>query len=523
LRRAAHRTADDMTYTYRTCFLVAIFASFAAYLPTQAADERPPNIVLIYGDDVGYGDLGCYGASSIPTPHIDELARHGLRFTSAYCTSATCTPSRYSLLTGEYAWRRPDTGIAPPNSPALIRPGTPTLASLLREAGYRTGIVGKWHLGLGNPPKPNWSGELKPGPLEVGFDEAFILPTTNDRVPCVYVRGHRVEGLDLDDPIDVYARNPDNQPTGQSQRDLLTMNWSHGHNDSIVNGIGRIGFMTGGRAIRWNDETMAETFVREARAFLERDRERPFFLFYSAHEIHVPRVPNPQFVGSTPHGPRGDVAVEFDWCVGQLMQTLESLGVAENTLVLLSSDNGPVLDDGYQDHAVERLGDHRPAGPYRGGKYSRYEGGCRVPWIVHWPARVRPGVSDAMLTQVDLSATLATLAGVVPGDGAAPDSENHLDALLGDSSHGRDYIVTHTGKDKLAVRRGKWKYIEPAGGPKVNANTHTELANRDAPQLYDIASDLGETKNLAAGNPDLVSELQKILRDARASRRAVDR
>ncbi len=476
--------------------------------------EAPPNILLIYGDDIGYGDFGCYGAETIPTPNIDRLAAEGLRFTSGYCTSATCTPSRYSLLTGQYAWRKSGTGIAPPNAAALIKPGRVTLASLLKQQGYTTGVVGKWHLGLGAPPKPDWSGTIKPGPLEIGFDYCYLMPTTNDRVPCVYVENHRVVGLDPADPVDVFMNNPDGQPTGITHRDELKMDWSHGHNDSIVNGIGRIGFMVGGHDIRWNDEEMADRFTDKAVEFIQSRAAEPFFLYFSSQDIHVPRAPNARFVGATPHGPRGDAVVEFDACVGALMQALEKAGVAGNTLVIITSDNGPVLDDGYQDGAVTKLGSQRPAGPYRGGKYSKFEGGTRVPLIVHWPARVKPGVSDAMVSQVDFPATLARIAGGnledLPEE-AIPDSKNLSAALLGNSEAGRELIVEQGIGSGLALREGPWKYIEPSDGKKINATTNTELGNSPRPQLYNLDNDPGERDNVASKHPERVAAMQEQL------------
>lgn len=498
-------------------FLLVVVSSWSFQSTANAA--TPPNIVLIYGDDVGYGDVGCYGAKTIPTPNIDRLADNGLRFTSGYCTSATCTPSRYSMLTGEYAWRKKGTGIAPPNGTALIKPGRVTLASLLKEAGYATAVIGKWHLGLGEKPKPNWSGVIKPGPLEIGFDYCYMLPTTNDRVPCVYLENHRIVGHDSADPVDVFKKNPDDQPTGISERASLKMDWSHGHNDSIVNGISRIGFMVGGNDIRWVDEEMSDKFVGKAKEFIHQNKDQPFFLFYSSEDIHVPRAPDERFVGATPHGPRGDAMVEFDDTVGALMEILEEAGVADNTLVVISSDNGPVLDDGYKDDAREKLGDHQPAGPFRGGKYSNFEGGTRVPFVTYWPGRIKPGVSDAFVSQVDFPATFARIAGY-EGDlsaDAIPDSLDMTAALLGDSSEGREYMVQHAGS--LSIRVGPWKYIAPSNNWKINKNTGTELGNSVDPQLYNLDDDPGEKKNLAMKNPRKTIELEKLLESVRNAKR----
>ena len=481
----------------------------------SASADAYPNIILIYGDDIGFGDFGCYGAKRIPTPNIDRLASTGLRFTSAYCTSATCTPSRYSMLTGEYAWRRKGTGIAPPNGSALILPGTTTLPSLLKDAGYETAIVGKWHLGLGRPPKPDWSGEIKPGPLEIGFDYCFLMPTTNDRVPCVYVENHHIVGHDLADPVDVFYKNPDGQPTGKSHRQTLKMDWSHGHNDSIVNGISRIGFMVGGHDIRWTDEEMSNVFVEKAIQYIERPRENPFFLFYSSQAIHVPRAPHKRFVGATPHGPRGDSIVEFDACVGTLVEALERTGILDSTLVIITSDNGPVLDDGYQDDAVQKLDDHRPAGPYRGGKYSIFEGGTRVPLIVYWPGKVKPGISEALISQVDFPATLAAIAGheqVLP-ESAIPDSQDLSDTLTRENLGVRDHIIEHAST--LAIRKGPWKYIAPSNGRAMNKQTKTELGNNRQVQLYHLEEDPEERHNLADRHPQIADELATLLSSVR--------
>ena len=226
-----------------------------------------PNIIVIMADDLGYGDLSCYGATELETPNIDKLAQEGLRFTQGYCSASTCTPTRFSFLTGKYAFRQAGAGIAPPNATALIKPGTETIASILKKAGYQTAVIGKWHLGLGQGNGPDWNGIIKPGPLEIGFDYSYLLPTTNDRVPSVYVENHRVKNLDPNDPLWVGKKRPSaDHPTGKDPevRKNLKMDWSHGHNMTVHNGIGRIGFFTGGMKARWRDEDLADEWVKQS-------------------------------------------------------------------------------------------------------------------------------------------------------------------------------------------------------------------------------------------------------------------
>lgn len=472
---------------------------------------RLPNIVLIVADDLGFGDLGCYGATRIPTPNVDRLASQGLRFTNAHATSAVCTPSRYSLLTGEYPWRRSDTGILPGDAALLIGADQPTLPSMLKQAGYRTGVVGKWHLGLGGPGGPDWNGEIRPGPLEVGFDSCFIMPATCDRVPCVYVENHRVAGLDPDDPIEVDYRRPiGDEPTGRDHPELLKLHASQGHDQTIVNGIGRIGYMRGGHAARWVDEEMADTFTQKSLEFIDGAADGPFFLYFATHDPHVPRVPHPRFRGKSGCGIRGDAIVQFDWCVGQVMAALDRLGLTENTILIVTSDNGPVVDDGYADGAVRDLNGHAPAGPLRGGKYSIFEGGTRIPFVLRWPAVVREGVSDALVCLMDLRASFGSLVGrrcAETGDG-----EDVLNALLGRSRTGRARLVEHAGC--LGLLEGALKVIEASAGPAYDPYTDTELGNAAAPQLYDLAVDLGERTNLAESRPQTVSELLRRLAQA---------
>jgi arylsulfatase A-like enzyme len=485
--------------------------------PLRAASDRP-NILLIYADDLGYGDLSCYGATKLQTPNIDRLAQQGLKFTDGHSSAATCTPSRYAMLTGEYAWRKKGTGVLPGDAALIIAPGRMTFASILKQAGYHTGVVGKWHLGLGQG-NLNWNGEIKPGPLELGFDSCFLMPATGDRVPCVYVKDHRVVGLDPADPLEVRFGSPlGKEPTGKENPNLLKVHPSHGHDQTIINGISRIGYMTGGKAARWVDEDMAETFVGQANQFLEQHvaqpgETKPFFLYFATHDIHVPRLPHANFAGKSGLGARGDAILQFDWTVGEITKTLERLKLADNTLVIVTSDNGPVVDDGYRDGSVVNLNGHQPAGPLRGGKYSNFEGGTRVPWIVRWPGRVKPGVSDALVCQVDFPATFAELTGQKFSDETAPDSRNVLPALLGDSTQGREFLVEQAGT--LAIRRETWKLIEKGNGPKRNAATNSDLGNDSESQLYDLAHDLAESSNLAGKHPEKVQELSNQLQKAR--------
>jgi arylsulfatase A-like enzyme len=496
----------------------ALLFVFAHVSVMAFAAAEKPNIIVIYADDLGYGDVGCYGATRVKTPHIDRLAREGLRFTDGHSASATCTPSRYALLTGEYAWRKKGTGVLPGNAPLVISPGTTTLPAVLKKAGYATGVVGKWHLGLGDG-AIDWNGTIKPGPLELGFDYAFILPATGDRVPCVYIENHRIVGLDPRDPIQVsYGRPIGELPTGRANPDRLKIHPSHGHDQSIINGISRIGTMAGGTGALWVDEDMADVLTRKALAFVEEHASQPFFLYFATHDIHVPRMPAARFAGKTAMGPRGDVIAELDASVGAIVEALDRRGLADDTLIIFTSDNGPVVDDGYRDLAVENLGDHRPAGPLRGGKYSAFEGGTRVPFLVRWPARVKAGVSRALVCQVDLLASIATLLGQHLAATDAPDSVNVLPALLGTAAAGRIELVEHAAV--LSLRQGDWKLIEAGKGPAVLAQTNTETGLSSTARLYHLGHDLGETTDLATLHPDRVQIMMRALDAVRGGRHA---
>ncbi len=503
----------------------------------ETARPRPTNIVLILADDLGWGDVSCYGAKAVATPNVDRLAREGLRFTDAHASAATCTPTRYALLTGEYAWRKKGTGIATGDAALLIEPGRVTLPSVLKRSGYTTGVVGKWHLGLGlGPDKTDWNTEIVPGPREIGFDYSFLIPATGDRTPCVYVENQRVVGLDPADPIQVsYKLKGDNypgEPDGRRDRASLKLDWDYGHHYAVVNGIGRIGYMTGGKKARWVDEEMADTLAAKGTAFIERNKDKPFFLYLATHDIHVPRVPHPRFVGKTAMGARGDAIVQFDYQVGAILGALDACGLSEDTLVILSSDNGPVLNDGYKDQAVEKLGSHRPAGQFRGHKYSAYEGGTRVPFLARWPKQIKAGgESAALVSLVDCVATVAALTGQTLSSADAPDSFDFSGVLFDPSSTARKTFIAQD--PVLSVREGTWKFIpesgrkngfkspdsRPPADPDAFVKGAHDPGNGSVPQLYDTAADPREVENLAGQQPARVAAMRAFLEKAKADGR----
>ncbi len=475
----------------------------ALALAARAADR--PNIIFILSDDVGYGDLGCYGANQVKTPHLDRLAREGLQFTDAHATASVCTPTRFAFMTGRYAWRQKGTGIAAGNATALIPSGTPTVASVLQQAGYQTGVVGKWHLGLGTT-TPDFNQEIKPGPRELGFGYSFIIPATGDRVPCVFVENHRVVGLDPADPITVrYGQPVGNEPTGLTHPERLIIKADRNHSQAIVNGVSRIGYMTGGTAALWKDEDIADTLTRQAVAFIGKQKPgTPFFLYFAPHDIHEPMVPHPRFRGTSGCGWRGDVIHQLDWTIGEVLGAIDRQGVAKNTLVIFTSDNGGAIKNTYDDGTNHLHALQPPNGTLRGFKGGLYEGGHRVPFLARWPGKIPAGrKSDALIGHIDMLPTFAAIIGQKVPAGGAPDAVNVAAVLLGASgAKGREALVLQNNNQApLALRAGSWKLIQKPNGTA---------------ELYDLATDPKEEKDLAPSEPGRAQALTVQLEAERA-------
>ena len=470
----------------------AMMLVFSGLTHTASAETRP-NILLMVADDLGYGDVGCYGATKIRTPNIDRLAGEGVLFTDAHAPCAVCQPSRYSILSGTYFMRARRRG----RHTLAFHEGQVTLPGLLKSAGYRTAAVGKWHLGFGRNGEPDYNAELKPGPLEIGFDYYFGCPRTHNEPPFVFVEDHHVVGLDPADPIIMI----DAKDTREG--------WGHG----VSKGAAKA------HAARPEDR-IDLILADKATQFISAKSEQPFFLYLAFLAPHVPIAPAPEFIGTSQTGKYGDFIQQLDTCVGKVLDTLKAHGLTDNTLVFFTSDNGGL-------YVGETLASgHRPNGALLGQKTDAWEGGHRVPFIARWPGRIPAGSRcDRLLGLTDLMATIAGATGVRMPVGAAPDSLNQLPALVAPakaSAIRNEMLAQGTGG--YALRKGDWVYLPKQGssgftvrfppGPQWGQPyAKMGLTNSDidssgtikpgAPQdqLYNLGDDLAQTRNITLAHP----------------------
>jgi len=495
----------------RTILSALLLSLLAPQAVLQAAADKP-NIVLILADDLGCGDVGCYGATMVKTPNIDKLATEGRRFTDAHAASSVCTPSRFALLTGEWPFRRDLWRPVMNPSPLVVDVKQMTVASLLKSQGYATACFGKWHLGFGEHPKPDWNKDLKPGPLELGFDHYFGIPVVSSHPPFVWVEDHHVVGLDPKDPLK-YGGRP---PTQEYPEKMMSPG------------------MSGAKTAHdlYRDDELGTTLTKKALTWMRARATEPFFLYFATPHIHHPFTPGAKFKGSSEAGCYGDYIQELDWIVGEVMRTLDELGRRDKTLVILTSDNGGMLNRGGQE--AVKLG-HRLNGDLLGFKFDAWEGGHRVPFIARWPGRIAPGrVCNQLICHVDVLASIAALLGVKH---TGPDSLNVLPAWLGEpgASPRNELIVSPNHKSHLSLRQGDWFYIPARGGGgftgskvgdhllggpaalkfagEVNSDVEDGRFKADAPdeQLYDLNADPHQTKNVVREHPDIAARMKARL------------
>ncbi|MCL4201979.1 MAG: arylsulfatase [Pirellulaceae bacterium] len=484
-------------------FLVAVVLLHGS-TPASAADSKP-NVIVMLADDLGYADVQCYGGK-IPTPHIDRLAAQGMRFTDAHTTSSVCSPTRYGLLTGRYNWRsKLKRGVLGGLSPRLIEPERMTVAAMLKAQGYRTGCVGKWHLGMDWVVKPDaevselnieprgqvfnvdYSQPIANGPNSVGFDCYYGISASLDMVPYTFIENDRVVSLPTED------------------RDFLMM---HGREQG-----GRT--RKGPTAPDFDAADVLPTVTRKSIEFIDRCAAdaragKPFFLYVPFASPHTPILPTAPWQDKSGINPYADFVMETDAAVGQILATLDRQQLTENTMVIFTSDNGCSPQAKFEELAAHG---HLPSGPLRGHKADLFEGGLRVPFVVRWPNQVAAGAESAQLVcQVDIMATLADILGVAMPDDAGEDSISFLAALRGEEGK-RDHLVSHSINGSFAIRRGDWKLLlcADSGGWSPPRPGTQQAAGLPPLQLYNLADDLGEQKNLQDREPQQVRELTELL------------
>jgi len=483
-------------------------------IPTSATAAQRPNIVVILADDLGYGDLSCCGATKVQTPNIDRIANEGMRFLDAHSPHSVCTPTRYSLLTGRYSWRTwAKSRCVWSDDPLLIDTQRLTLPKLLKGAGYETACIGKWHLGFGSPETPGWKNEqgpdynreLNPGPLEVGFDYFFGIPHVG-QFPHVFIENHRVVGLQPDDPLQIQIDPRFAERTSYLDR---------------INGTPAHRF-EGGQSAKYQHEDLAVTLTEKAVDWIDKQQHQPFFLYFAHRNVHAPLKPSPRFRGTSEIGIYGDFINELNWSVGQILDALDRRNLAKDTLLILSSDNGAV-QRGHKPADIVDYDGHKANGPWRGQKTEVYEGGHRVPLLVRWPGHIAPHSESAELVALtDLLATTAELLGQKLPDNAGEDSFSFLHAIQNRKPDEpvRDVIVHDSNQGGMAIRQGTWKLITIQGGGGIGWNAEDRNPAEPPGQLYNLATDPTERKNLYEQHPEIVARLTGLLKDIQKSGRS---
>jgi len=500
----------------RSLFVLPLLLFGLLHCTPPLEEEVPPNIVIIYADDMGYGDLNCQNPQSkIPTPHLDQLATEGMRFTDAHSSSGICSPSRFALLTGTYHWRRQH-GIVNSFGPPFFKDTDITLPQLLKEKGYATACIGKWHLGWNwifkNEPSGevmqwgkmrkfyqaedvDWSQPVKGGPLDRGFDYYFGDGTINFP-PYAWVENESFVEL----PTIALDINNIGFETKEGQ-------WE---------------FRPGPMVEGWNPYEVLPTLSKKAVQWIqEKEANQPFFLYFALPSPHAPIIPNDEFIGKSQAGGYGDFMFQTDWVAGQVLQALKDNGLDENTIVIFSADNGP------ERYAFERAEtyQHFSMGDFRGLKRDVWEGGHHVPFIVKWPGRIEAGsVSDEVISQVDIMATLATITNTDLPESAAPDSYDLTQILKGEAyiSPLREATVHNTFKDTWGLRKGKWLYLNNSTGQhskmpdSFKALRGYEDFETDV-LLFDMEKDPGQRTNLSLEYPDKIKEMEDLLQKHRQS------
>ena len=476
---------------------IVSFLCLSFGLAAAAEKAARPNIIVVLSDDFGYGSAACLGGTDLQTPSLDRLAREGRRFTHAYAPGSVCSPTRYGLMTGRYYWRTSvkDGEVLPGNAPLHIETDRLTLASLCKSQGYRTAAFGKWHLGMGTQRITDWSGSLKPGPLEIGFDYFFGLGSNPWTGPHTFIENHEVLGKLPGQSVVVQS--------GTRQQNTTT-------------GIEK----------PWKEEQIMQSLTAQVVSWLgEQKPGEPFFMYYAPNAVHRPVAPHPKFSGSK-YGIYGDFIHELDWSVGQILDKLDRLKLADNTLVLFTSDNGGVINRNNEEAAKAMDAGLAINGTLRGGKHDVWEGGFREPFLVRWPGNVPAGtVSPQVICHTDVLATLANVLNVPLAKGQAEDSFDALRAFT-EAQPGppvRDHVILQSADATYAIRAGDWKLIERVDAPTFehrNRNSANRAAQRQraAPQaneLFDLKSDPAEAKSVIGGNDALAATLKKLLAESR--------